>query len=418
MALSCTYDVVVTGGGAAGVSAAVASARTGAKTLLVERHGCLGGAAAVRNVLTLCGLYTLSQQPRLVVGGIAKEVLSGLNALGAVSDVQRFRGVFVAFEPEALKRVYDELVIQSGVDVVFAGQVSGAIREGGRVVEVSYLDHGGAHRVRAKAFVDCTGEGDLAWLAGAATRYGNQGAANLGTLGMRVGGIPKGVRVTADDYIRAIEEAGVALGRITKKRCVVVRLPVSGDLIVYLASEDYDPRDAASLAKAEIGARSQAWRYLQAIQRIAGCEDAYLVSTGPEIGTRESRHIDSVRPFTWDDVQGRVSFADSIGLGAWGAEWHDRRDWSSSFDYPPDKGAYEIPLSCLRSLDTPNLFAAGRLADGDRLAGAAIRVMGTAMVTGQAAGVAAALEANGAFDAGLVRETLRAQSSVLTVDEY
>ena len=84
-------------------------------------------------------------------------------------------------------------------------------------------------------------------------------------------------------------------------------------------------------------------------------------------------------------------FEDCIGLGAWGAEWHDRATTESSFDYPPGRGSYEIPLRCLMSADTPNLFAAGRCVDGDRMAGASLRVMGTAMVTGQAAGVAAAL---------------------------
>ncbi|NBR81343.1 MAG: FAD-dependent oxidoreductase [Betaproteobacteria bacterium] len=414
MAVSKHYDVIVAGGGAAGTAAAVASARTGAKTLLIERHGCLGGAAAVRNVLTLCGLYTLAETPQLVAGGIAKEVLMRLRQLRGVSDVQRFRGVFVAFEPEALKRIYDELVTQSQVEMVFCAQICGVGRDGDRITDITYVDHGGTHRVSGAAFVDCTGDGDLAALGDAATRYGNQGAVNLGTLGIRIGGVGPDVTVTADDYVQAIEARGHLLSRVTKKRCVVVRLPVSADLIVYLASEDYDPRNAASLAAAEIGARRQAWDYLYAIQGIKGCEHAYLVSTGPEIGTRESRHIDSLGQLTWDSVQNRARFNDVIGLGAWGAEWHDRKDWSSSFDYPPQKGAYQIPLSCLHSKNTANLFAAGRLADGDRLAGAAIRVMGTAMVTGQAAGVAAAFTAQGMGEVSAIQHHLREQGCWLT----
>src|SRR6185369_16295093 len=154
----------------------------------------------------------------------------------------------------------------------------------------------------------------------------------------------------------------------------------------------------------------QAWAYLEAIRTIPGCEKAYLVSTGPEFGTRESRHIEARYRLTWEDVvQGRT-VDDSIALGAWGVEWHDRKTFESTFVYPPDKGTYEIPLRCLMSRDATNLFAAGRLADADQKAGASLRVMGTAFATGQAAGVAAALCAGqGKVDAGEVQALLGRQ---------
>lgn len=409
------YDVIVAGGGTAGTAAAIASARSGARTLLLERHGCLGGAATMRNVLTFCGLYTLGETPRMAVGGIGAEVIDRLRAHGAVTPPQRFRGVFAVFEPEALKRVLDEMTAEAGVDVRFGGFVTAAARDGDRIAGVTWADHGGAHGVTARAFVDCTGEGDLAALGGAATRYGNVDGVNLGTLGTRFGGIPKGVTVTADQLATAIAAQGFAPDTVTKDRCVIVRVPVSGDMVLYLASVDYDPRDGLSLSRAEAGARQQAWAYLDAIRTIPGCEDAYLVSTGPEIGTRESRHLTCRHQLTWDEIAARKGFDDCIALGAWGAEWHDRGSFKSSFDYPPEKSAYQIPLSCLHSVDTPNLFCAGRLADGDRKAGAAIRVMGTAMATGQAAGTAAALTAQGRFAPEAVRDSLRAAGALLEV---
>ena len=407
------YDVIVAGGGSAGVAAAVASARMGARTLLVERYNCLGGAATMRNVVTYCGLYTLGETPRRVVGGIGEEVMQGLRRQGAVDGPHRHRGVFVTFEPEAVKPVLDGLAAAAGVTVMFSGFVADAERRGDRMHSVTVAGHSGLETFAAKAFVDCTGEGDLAAFAGASTRYGNDGHVNLGTLGTRFGGIPRSVPVTAERIADAVAGLGARAASVTKDRSVVARLPVSGDVVVYLASEDYDPRDSLSMSAAEARGRQQAWVYLDALRTIEGCENAYLVATGPEFGTRESRHLNCLRQLAWADIGNRTSFDDCIALGGWGAEWHDRATWESTFDYAPDRGAYEIPLGCLRSADTANLFCAGRLADGDRKAGAAIRVMGTAFATGQAAGVAAALEADGRFAVPAVQAALKQQDAIL-----
>jgi hypothetical protein len=409
------YDVAVVGGGSAGVAAAVAASRCGARTLLIERAACLGGASTLRNVVTYCGLYTLGETPRQAVLGVAEEVMQGLRRLGAVTGPQRHRGVFVVFEPEAVKRVLDTLCVEAGVEVLLHAFVCGATPTENRIVDVSWQDHAGRHTVRARAFVDASGEGDLAFFAGAATRYGNDGLVNLGTLGTRFGGIPKEVTVTADQFAEAVARGR---GPFTKQRSVMTRLPISGDLVCYVASADYDARDARSFSDAERSGRAQAWAYLDAIRSLPGCDKAYLVSTGPEFGTRESRHVEAVCQLTWQDVvQGRP-IDDAIALGAWGVEWHDRKSFESTFVYPPDKGVYEIPLRCLMSRDTPNLFAAGRLADADQKAGASLRVMGTAFATGQAAGVAAAMLADqGKADSERVRQILREQGALVEVGQ-
>ncbi|RVU34217.1 FAD-dependent oxidoreductase [Hwanghaeella grinnelliae] len=408
-----SYDVIVAGGGSAGVAAAVASARTGARTLLIERYGCLGGAATMRNVVTYCGLYTLGDPPRRAVRGIADEVTHALKKRGAITDPIRHRGVYVVFEPEAVKLTLDELAGEAGVDVMLGAFVTAADREDGAITSVTVAGHDGYSKFKAEAFVDCTGDGDLAAFGGASTRYGNGADVNLGTLGTRFGGIPRDLQVTALDVAKAVADKGFAPGEVTKDRSVVARLPVSGDMVIYVVSADYDPRDARSMSAAEAYGRRQAWAYLEAVRTIPGCEGAYLVATGPEFGTRESRHLNCRGQLTWADVQAGRGFDDTIALGAWGAEWHDRGNYASSFDFAPDKSTYEIPLSCLHSVDTANLFCAGRLADGDRLGGAAIRVMGTAMATGQAAGIAAALTADGSFDPAEVRSRLRKEGAVL-----
>ncbi len=412
-----SYDVIVTGGGAAGTVAAIASARLGARTLLIERNHCLGGAATMRNVLTWCGLYTLAKPPQRVVFGIADEVLHGQKNRGGLGDVMSFRGVFVPFDPETLKVVYDDLCAGASVDVRFGCTLIDAVRDGNQLHTVTVANHGGQSTFSAKAFVDCSGDGDLAEFGGASTRYGNPDGINLGTLGSRFGGIPGDVSVTVDQLIEAIADQGFPDGAVTKDRGVVVRLPHSNDLVVYLASTDYDPRDSQSLSQAERDVRRQAWNYLSAVRSIPGCEGAYLAATGPEIGTRESRHLNARSQLTWNDIETRQTHDDSIALGAWGAEWHDRKSYKSDFDYPPERGSYQIPMGCLHSIDTDNLFCAGRLADGDRKAGAAIRVMGTSMATGQAAGTAAALVAAGNYSPESVRSTLHANGAILDASQ-
>ncbi len=399
-----SYDVVVVGGGAAGVGAAVGAARAGPRTLVIESAGCLGGAATLKCVQTYCGLYTISDRPRPAVLGVAAQVVDKLRKIGGASGPLRFRGVFLVIDSEAVKFALDEICGEAGVEVLLHAQVVRAERDGGRIRGVTYHDHNGGHEISGSAFVDASGECDLAFFAGASTRYGNHGFINMGTLGTRFGGIKPDADLDADTWSSAIRKARLSgAASLSKDKSLVVRVPLCNDVIAYLASEAYDARDAKSISRAEIGGRRQAWAYLDIIRTIKGCEDAYLAATGPSFGTRESRHIDCVRQLKEADVRSGARFNNSIALGAWGMEFHSTETMDSTFNLPGGNGVYEIPLGAVTSVDTPNLFAAGRTADGDQMAGASLRVMGTAFATGQACGVAAAQYADrGAIDAAAI----------------
>ena len=318
-------------------------------------------------------------------------------------------------DPEAAKLAYDRVCRAASVEVLLHTLVIEASRDGDRITSVTLHDHRGAREVSAKAFVDASGEADLAFFGGASTRYGSHGFAQTGTLGVRFGGIAPDADISAERWTEAVGKAkarGVA--PLAKEKSVLIRLPISNDVMSLIVDEDYDARDAASVSAAEASGREQARAYLTAIRELPGHERAYIASTGPHFGTRESRHVDAVYQLKEDDVQKAARFDDSVALGAWPMEYHPGKGNEDIWRSIDNEEVYEIPLRTLRSRDTSNLFAAGRLADGERLAGSSMRVMGTSFATGQACGVASARYANvGAVDVADVRKTLEAQDTLI-----
>ena len=387
------YEVLVVGGGSAGVAAAVGAAQAGARTLLVERGPCLGGAATLKNVLTYCGIWTSAEPPRQAVAGVAQLVLDELERLGGATGPHRFPSgnVVALFDGEAAKVALDRVCARAGVEVLLDTTAIGAARVAERIESIVLHDHRGRRESHADAFVDASGEGDLAHFGGASVRYGNHGIVQVGTLGVRIGAIALDADISAETWAEAIRAAKRrGLRPLSKERGLVFRVP-TGDVVAYLVDESYDARDGASVTAAATRGREQAQALLAAIRALPGHEDAHLVSTGPEFGTRESRHVDARYQLTYADVVGGARFADAVALGAWPVEYHPPDGSADVWRRVSDEGVYQIPLRSLHSVDTANLFAAGRLVDGDSYAGSSVRVMGTAFATGHAAGVAAAL---------------------------
>lgn len=305
-------------------------------------------------------------------------------------------------DPEGLKRVLDDLAVKYNIDVLLHCTVVGGDRMSDKLMAVEVQERRGRRKIHAKAFVDCSGDGDLAFHGGASTRYGNHGHVNMGSLATRFGGLANANPTSAlwRDAIIAAKEANPELKKVIPRNVgVLIKLPGSGDISTYMASAQYDARNSASIAAAEQQGRKQARVYVDILRELPGHENMYLVSTGPNFGTRESRHINSRYQMTKSDIVNSQDFEDTVVVGAWYMEWHDctKEDWPIVFEAPP-QGTFNIPLRSLWSQDTSNLFCAGRCIDGDKSASSAFRVLGTALATGQAAGTAAGLRASRGVD--------------------
>jgi len=224
-------------------AAAVGAAKAGAQTLLVESGPFLGGAATLKNVLTYCGLFTNSQKKQAVFG-VADQVLQRLREMGAISEPIQFHGVAVLIEPESVKYVLDQLVVSTRAcrfvctPCFFPPRVTEITSRASRS-----NDHGGNHEVRAKAFVDASGEGDLAFFGGASVRYGNHGTVQTGTLSMRLGGITADADLSPTRWTAAIQQAKQrGVKPLVSESGLFFRVPITNDVATYFIDQKYDGR--------------------------------------------------------------------------------------------------------------------------------------------------------------------------------
>lgn len=422
-----SYDVTVVGGGAAGVSAALGAAQAGARVLLLESAPFLGGAATLRTVSTYCGLYACSDAAPAVVTGAANQVLDGLRALGGVS--RPFRAPahgtlpalkIVSTDPESIKTVMDQLVERAGIDLLLSTSVIDVRVNEDRDCTIGAVAFGGAHvEITTSTIVDASGDASAAFLAGLPVLKAPDATRQTSTMSARFGGIDPDADVSAatlSTVVRGAQHAGD--NELTSSTGFSTRLPLSGDLVAYLADEDADPLVPKNYTSATTDARRQAQDYLDVIRTLPGCDGAYLVSTGPELGVRESRHLTSRRPLHDEDLISGTIAPDTVALCGWPSEYHPGAGKPSEWTPVGGNGAFGITLDNLRSAGSSKVFGAGRVLTGDHLAGTASRVMGTSFATGQAAGVAAALVARDCDGIGLIDSVLNnlvAQGATLSV---
>lgn len=414
------YDVVVVGGGAAGVAAALGSARQGARTLLVERYGFLGGAATNSQVLSYCGFYVSGNEPSRAVGGVGWELLLELKRLGIDPSPARSKSGnwLVMLDVETVKFAFDNLIGVPNLDLRFHTRLVSAEAEGGHIKRVRLADHAGLHDVEAAAFVDASGEASLSAFVGATFSLAGGPSAHVqpASLPVHVGGVPPDVeidpRLLAGIVTRFNAHAAIPLAR--NDGGVLMRLPTSGgvwwmgvDLITH-------GLEGADLAHAEIAARRQAWAFLPYLRQMPGFDNAFIMSTGPQLGIRETRRPRSIGDVTAADVSEGRQRADGIGRGCWPMEVHEAPG-RAVFVPVGGAGYYDIPYSAIQAEAIGNLRLAGRVTGADAKAYGSTRVMGTAFATGQAAGVSAALQAaHGSVpDAAAVRTVLSAQDAIV-----
>jgi hypothetical protein len=396
--VAAEHEVVVLGGGPAGIAAAAAAGRAGRSTMLVERYGFLGGAGTAAGLANFCGLHAkVHGEHRQVVHGVADDVLVRLSAMGALAAPHSLFGGRIqaqAYDVSAYKLVADQILVAAKVKLLFHALAVGC-RDGHLLVETK----SGRRAIRGRVFIDCSGDGDLACWAGAPYEVGD-GKGNMlypSTM-YRIGGVDPARAGNAWETIAQRMEEAERAGRRFPRRKPIVRPqpnPVEWRAnLTQLRNPDgsaVSGIDAAQLAWGEVEGRRQVWDTFQFIRETTpGFERAYLAEIAPQIGIRETRRVGGLYQLTEADVLDCADFADAIGVNGWPVEEHKAGDVEFRFQRAP-RGYNQLPYRMLVPLGVDNLLVAGRCASMTHGGQSAARVSGACFAMGQAAGSAAHL---------------------------
>lgn len=393
-------DVLVVGGGAAGMAAAVSAARSGARVMLVEKMGFLGGTLTAVTLGSICGLYGLHEgRVQRLVRGFADDFLERMEQRGgAVRPKVWLQTASLPYHPEPVKLVADDLMREVGVEVRFHSLAVRALVEDRHVRGVVFESIEGRWAVRASCVVDATGDGQIAALAGAEWEC-DVDDLQFPTTMIRFGGVDTAVvdetdRLALHGYLEAAVAAGFDLprtaGGIFSFNESVVHLNITR---VSNNDRPPNPLSTAEISAAEADGRRMAELYLAAFRaHVPGYENAWLLDTGAQIGVRESRRITGDYVLTEENVLGAARFDDAIGCCAWPVEEHGA-DRATRWVWMPDGTYYQIPWRCLLPREVEGLVVAGRCASATHVAQASLRVAGTCFAMGEAAGLGAAMAA-------------------------
>jgi hypothetical protein len=414
-------DVCVAGGGPAGLGAALAAARQGLRVCLLERYGFLGGNFTVASVGTICGLYVSEGGSFCyVTRGIAEEVAEALKASGAANGPVPFKGTAVLlYVPWAAKRLFDHLVgEQDGITLFLHALVSDVVRDGDRLEAVVVASKRGPQAVRARTFVDATGDADLVVHAGAPWTIGDPGQRQFASMQFVMQHVDVAAAFAAgpDALNEAIAAHGDHLSRDGGALLPTFRPGEVIGAMTRVRAEDGGPLDITDLAQGTYGElegrrlAEEAAAFVS--EHVPGFADAFLADTAPALGVRETRRAVGRYVLTGDDVAGLARFDDAVAAGAWPQEYHVNGR-STEYRSLPEGGYYQVPFRALQPDGLTNLFVAGRCISADHDALASTRVMAPSIVLGQAAGTAAAMLARDELAIDDLQRSLKEQGAFI-----
>lgn len=418
-------DVLISGGGMAGTVAAIAAARQDVRTVLFERHGFLGGAATAGAVGQFVGWET--KAGRRIIAGIAEDIVQRLQAMGGSSGHGHFvmstghRMDRVEYDTEILKVVLDEMTCEAGVRVLLHCQLAEVSRRGRALQAATLLTKGGLLEIRARQFVDASGDLDLMARARAPfLGLGEDETLQPATMMFRLGPIDFMTFDGLDARTKATLAArGVAEGALPRAALHCSRVPGTKDGWFNVTRIAIDASDPFALSDGEREGRRQALAAARFItDNVPGCSAARLVSFAPQLGIRETRRIQGLVTLTGDDLRRGAEFVDTMALGAYPIDVHHTGDANITFEELGPDHVYALPYRIAVPEGLDNALVAGRGLSATHEAHGAIRVMPTAMAVAQAVGTAAALLAASnqpaaALDPASLRERLRDDGAIL-----
>lgn len=397
-----SYDVVVCGGGPAGVFAAIAAAREGAKVAIVEQYGFLGGMATAGLVMPLS---VFTYQNKKVIGGIPWEFLERLEAMGG-GYIEKPLGN-VAFDPELYKLCMQRMVLEAGIDLYMHSYISGFTkREDGVIESIIFENKNGSEALEAKVFIDCTGDADLAAMVGVPMQEQNgEPLQPLSTYFVLAG---------VDTQSPLVNEAMHHNKQGENCHCLPIRnyllehaeelnIPEFGGpwfcttlhegcVAVNMTRTAGDACDNRDYTAAECRLREDVYRMAEILRtNFKEFENCYVQTVATQAGIRETRRIKGVHTMSAEEYISGYRYEDSVSRGAHPIDIHATKG-SSQVTHFLEQAAY-VPYRALIADNFANLLVAGRAISADRKAFASMRVQASCMGTGQAAGVAAAMAA-------------------------
>jgi FAD dependent oxidoreductase len=400
------FDVVVLGGGPAGIAAAASSASQGQSTLLVERYGFLGGMGTAAGVTNFCGLHAnVFGEIKQVVHGVADDLLDRLRAINGLSEPHILFGGKIAaqaYDNAALKIAADQLVIASGANILFHALAVGVVMKDPQIIDALLVEtKSGRLAIRAKTFIDCSGDGDLAAHAGAPFEKGTDGHSMMYPSTMfRVNNVDAQRAGDAWNHFGKWMDEAEKKGRKFVRKTPIIRPQKNPSEwranVTQLSNASGGPTDgtnAQQLSDAELEGRKQIVHFFDFLKSSApGFENSYILEIAPQVGIRETRRLLGQYQLTDADVLNCVSFDDTIGVNGWMIEEHTAGDIRFAWqNIPHCRGFNHLPYRMLLPRIINNLLVAGRCASMTHLGQSAARVSGACFVMGQAAGTAAAL---------------------------